>query len=337
MIPQRPQIGVLATVWVAACAGVAAPVRAEVGEVRIARGFGLGYLPLIVMEQERLFEKHAAAAGVGDTVARWVTCDGGTNQAYLLAAGNLDISAAGLSTLVLIWDRTRGNLDVRGLAALDSMPLALNTTNPRVHSVRDFTAADRIAVPVAKSSIQAVVLQMEADRVFGAYDRLDRLTVSMSHPDAAIALLAGRTEISAHLTAPPFTWLELEDPRVRRVFSSYEVLGGPHSFNLVWTTGKFRARNPRTIAAFLAALDEAMRKINADKPAYARVFAAAEKSRLDPAFILRMMNDPDVEFTMTPAGTMKVATFLHKVGTIKRPPAKWQEMFFPEAHGRPGS
>jgi NitT/TauT family transport system substrate-binding protein len=43
----------------ACCAFTAAPSFAEVSEVRIAKGFGIGYLPLIVMEDEKLFEKHA--------------------------------------------------------------------------------------------------------------------------------------------------------------------------------------------------------------------------------------------------------------------------------------
>lgn len=39
---------------------------AEVGEVRLATAHGIGYLPLIVMEHHKLFEKHAKAAGLGD-------------------------------------------------------------------------------------------------------------------------------------------------------------------------------------------------------------------------------------------------------------------------------
>jgi NitT/TauT family transport system substrate-binding protein len=41
-------------------------MAAEVGEVRLATAHGIGYLPLIVMEHHKLFEKHAKAAGLGD-------------------------------------------------------------------------------------------------------------------------------------------------------------------------------------------------------------------------------------------------------------------------------
>lgn len=323
-----------------ACAALAsAPLHAEVKEVRIAKGFGIGYLPLIVMENEQLFEKHAKAAGLPDSAAKWLVIDGGTTQAQLLIGGNLEVSSGGLGPLVTIWARTKGNLNVQGMASINSMPLFLNTINPAVKSIRDFTDKDRIALPVIKSSIQAVILQMEAEKVFGTgqQNTIDRLTVSMAHPDGTSALLSGKTEVTAHLSAPPFQYQQLKDPKVKQVFSSYDVVGGPHTFNLIWTTKKFRDENPKTYSAFLAALNEAITKINADKPKYAKVFVEFTKSKLAPEFILEMMNDPQIRFTMAPEGTMRFAAFLHKIGTIKELPGSWKDMFFPEIHNLPGN
>lgn len=322
-----------------ACALLAAaPSRAEVGEVRIAKGFGIGYLPLIVMEDEKLYEKHAKARGLASE-AKWLVIDGGTTQAQLLIGGNLEVSSGGLGPLVAIWGRTKGTLDVQGMASINSMPLHLNTINPGVKTVRDFTDKDRIALPVIKSSIQAVVLQMQAEKVFGEgkHDVLDRLTVSMAHPDGTAALLSGGTEVTAHLTAPPFSFQQLKDPRVRNVFSSYDVVGGPHTFNLIWTTKKFRDDNPKSYAAFLAGLKEAIDKINADKKKYAQVFVRFTKSKLQPDFIEEMLNDPQIRYTMAPEGTMRFAEFLHKIGRIKEKPQSWKDMFFPEIHNLPGN
>ena len=319
-----------------ACALLAQPAMAEVDEVRIAKGFGIGYLPLIVMEDEKLYEKHAKAAGL-DSTTKWMVVDGGTTQAQLLIGGNLEVSSGGLGPLITIWARTKGSLEVKGMASINSMPLFLNTTNPRVKTIKDFTEKDRIALPVIRSSIQAVVLQMQAEKVFGRHDVMDKLTVSMAHPDGLAALLSGGTEITAHLTAPPFSYQELKDKRVHRVFSSYEVVGEPHTFNLIWTTKKFRDENPKTYKAFIAALAEAMEKINADKKKYAQVFVRFTKSKLDPAFIEEMLNDPEIKYTMAPEGTMYFARFLNKVGTIKDMPASWKDMFFPEIHNLKGS
>ena len=58
----------------------AAPVRAETGEVRISKGFGILYLPLIVMQDQKLLEKKAAEAGLGEVKVTWLVIDGGNSQ-----------------------------------------------------------------------------------------------------------------------------------------------------------------------------------------------------------------------------------------------------------------
>lgn len=322
----------------AAGAALAAPAHAEVSKIRIAKGFGISYLPLLVMEHEKLFEKHAKAAGL-DSTSEWLVVDGGTTQANLLIGGNLEISSGGLGPLITVWDRTKGNMDVKGIASINSMPLYLNTINPDVKTIKDFTDKDRIALPVVRTSIQAVVLQMAAEKAFGPgkANELDRLTVAMAHPDGAAALMSGRTEVTAHLTAPPFMYQELRDPKVHRVFSSYDVVGEPHSFNAVWTTSKFRSENPKTYAAFAAGLNEAIEKINADKLKYARFYKEYDKSKLDQAFIDEIITKPEVIYTTAPQGTMAFAKFLNQVGSVKNKPAGWQDLFFPEAHQLKGS
>lgn len=321
-----------------ATAATRGTAHAEINKIRIAKGFGISYLPLLVMEHEQLFEKHAKAAGI-DATSEWLVVDGGTVQAQLLIAGNLEISSGGLGPLITVWARTKGNMDVKGIGSINSMPLYLNTNNPDVKTIKDFTDKDRIALPVVRSSIQAVILQMAAQKAFGPdkYDVLDRLTVAMAHPDGAAALMSGRTEVTAHLTAPPFMYQELRDPKIHRVFSSYDVVGSPHTFNAIWTTSKFRQENPKVYAAFIAGLKEAIEKINADKLKYARVYKEVDKSKLDQAFIDEIIQKPEIQYTLTPQGTMEFASFLNKVGTVKTKPASWQDLFFPEAHTLAGS
>src|SRR5262249_45728726 len=132
-------------------------------------------------------------------------------------------------------------------------------------SIKDFTDKDRIALPAVKVSIQAVTLQMAAEAALGKFDALDRLTVSLAHPDGLAAMMSGKSEVTAHFTSAPFQYQELEDSRVHRVLNSYDVLGGPSTFNCVWTTAKFREQNPKLYGAFLAALEDAMRFIGEDK------------------------------------------------------------------------
>src|SRR5256885_1763387 len=82
---------------------------------------------------------------------------------------------------------------------------------------------------------------MAAETVFGPgeHGKLDFLTVSLGHPDGFAQLMSGRSEITAHFTSAPFMYQELQDKRVRKILDSYDVLGGPHTFNLVWATARF--------------------------------------------------------------------------------------------------
>ena len=59
--------------------------------------------------------------------------------------------------------------------------------------------------------------------------------------------------------------------------------------------------------------------------------------KLPQAFVEKILNDPENVFTMTPQNVMKYAEFMHKVGSIKEKPAAWNELFFPEIHGKQGS
>lgn len=311
---------------------------AEVKEVRIAQQFGIGYLPLQMMREKQLLEKHAKRLGLGDIEVSWSRFGGGAAMNDALLSGNLDFASGGVGPLLIIWDRTQGNLDVKGVAALNSMPLYLNTRNPKVKSIEDLSEQDKVALPAAKVSVQARTLQMAAAQTWGEdqYDRLDRLTVSMKHPDGVAAMLSGGSEITGHLTSPPYQQQELQDPNIRRILSSYEVLGGKSTFNTIWTTSRFREENPKTYKAFLSALEEAMDLIHADEAAATDVFIKQANSKLDRDFVMKIVMDEENEFTMTPRNTMKYAEFMNQVGALESKASSWKDYFFPEVHHLPG-
>jgi len=337
MSRERPLIRTLVCALVAALCCAAA--RAEVKEVRIAQQFGVAYLPLMVIKKLGLIEKHAQSAGQGAIKVTWTTFSSGADMNTALIAGTLDFASGGVGPVLQIWGRTRGTIDVRGVAALGSLPLYLNTINPAIKTVADFSPKDKIALPAVKVSIQAVVLQMAAARLFGdsAYSSLDALTVSMSHPQAAAALLSGGTEITAHFTNSPFQEQELQDTRVRRILNSYDVLGGPATLNSLYAAAKFRVENPRVYAAVVGALREAMTIINGDTAAAAKLYVEEEKSKLSPEAVHKIISDPQFIFTVAPQGFMKFADFMHKTDALKIKPASWRDVFFPELHSEDGS
>jgi NitT/TauT family transport system substrate-binding protein len=318
--------------------GMVAAASAEMSEIKVAQQNGISYLPLMIMEEQKLIERHAKAQGVDVTVG-WAKFAGGNVMNDALLSNSLQFASGGVAPMITLWSRTRGNLDVKAVAAINSMPIYLNSRNPAVKTIKDFTEKDRIALPAVKVSVQALTLQMAADKAFGEgqYGRLDALTVSMAHPDAQIALLSGQSEINAHFSSPPFQYQQLRNPAIHTVVNSYDVLGGPSSFNLVWTTSKFRSENPKLYDAFVKALDEATAFINKDKKAAAEAYLRISKDKDSVQEILAMLNDPLIVFTTTPENVMKYVDFMARTGTIKVKPDSWKDLFFPNVHGLPGS
>jgi NitT/TauT family transport system substrate-binding protein len=328
-----------AALGVALCL-VASTVRAEQTEIRLAKQTSMGYVQFNILERDNLIEKHARNLGLGEVRAAWKVFNGPDAVNTALLAGEVDIVAGGVPGLLTFWAKTRGTpQEVRGVSALSSQPFLLNTRNPDIKSIRDFTDASRIAVPTVGISVQAVTLQMAVAQAYGKenYAKLDRLTVSMSPPDATIGLLSGGSAFDSVFSVPPFQNQQLAQPNIHTVLNSFDVLGGPHSFTLAWTSRKFHDQNPRLYQALMNALAEATQILNADKRAAAALWIADSKSKLPPDMVYGILSGPQVKWTMTPENTMKYATFMHDVGSIKAMPGSWTEIFFPEIHHLPGS
>jgi NitT/TauT family transport system substrate-binding protein len=159
----------------------------------------------------------------------------------------------------------------------------------------------------------------------------------MSHPDATAALLSGRSEITGHFTSPPFQWQQLNDARIKRVLSSFEVLGGPGTFNSAYTSARFRDDNPRSYKSVFDALVEAHEFIQKNRAESIRIYIDEEKSRLAPEFITQMMDSPDLRHTIVPLNTIKYAHFMHKIGTLRGRAESWKDYYFADVHGVAGS
>lgn len=323
---------------VAAASMFVANANAETRTVRIATQYGISYLPLTIMAEKKLLEAEGKKLGL-DLATDWVRFTGGPPMNEALISGNLDFASGGIGPFTTIWARTRNNLKVKGVTALNSMPLFLNTINPNVKTIKDFTEKDSIALPAVRVSMQAVILQMAAEKVFGKGQehKLDAWTVSLSHPDGLAQMMSGKSEITAHFTSAPFMYQELADSRVHRVLNSYDVFGGPHTFNVVWATAKLYEGEPKIVQAFLAALRTAMKDIDADPAAAAALWVKADKSKLTPAEAEKIIRDKDNTWTMTPQKVMIVADYMGRVGMVPVTPASWKDMFINDIHDLPGS
>lgn len=320
--------------------GLAATASAQVPEIKLAKQFSMGYLQLNVMERDKLIEKHAKLLGIPEVKVSWLLFNGPAAVNDALLSGNIDIASGGVPGLLVLWAKTKGTpQEVRGITALSSQPFLLNSRNPDVKTIKDFKDSDRIAVPAVKVSVQAIMLQMAAAKVFGDKDfaKLDTLTVSMSPPDATLALLGGKSEVNSAFSVPPFQYQQLENAAVHTVVNSYDVMGGPHSFTVAWTSAKFRDANPVLYKALIAALKEATDIVNKDKAAAGALWIEDSKSKLPPDMVAKIVAGPQVNWTLVPEATMKFADFMTNVGTLKVKAASWKDYFFPEVHDFKGS
>jgi NitT/TauT family transport system substrate-binding protein len=318
-------------------AALAAPAAAESPEINIAQQYGVSFLPLMVMERNKLIEKEAKAAGLGDVKVNWVKVAGPSVMNDGIISGALQFIAVGAPSLITLWDKTNGT--IKGVSAMTTYPLYLNTRNPNVKSPGDFSDKDKIVVPSIKVSTQAIMLQMLAAKEFGDanYARFDPWTVALSHPDGVLAITNNTGGVNAHFTSSPFHEQEMKTPGIRLLTTNYEILGGPATAVVIAASAKYREANPKTYKAFFDALKEAIDTINKDKRAASKIYleeAKDTKNTVDD--IYAMINAPDYFYTLTPQKVGKTAEFMHKIGSIKNKPASWKDLFFPEAQGLQG-
>jgi NitT/TauT family transport system substrate-binding protein len=336
----RPLLGALAAplLLTASLLSATTPAHAE-GKLRIAEQYGVVYLLLNVAQDQKLIEKQGKARGV-DIQVDWTKLSGGATVNDALLSGAIDVAGAGVGPLLTLWDRTHGKQNVKAVASLGNFPYYLVSNNPAVRSLADFSDKDRIALPAVTVSVQARILQLAAAKQWGdkEFNRLDGLTQALPHPDAAAAVIAGKTEITSHFGAPPFQEQELANNRnAHVVLNSYDVLGGPSSATVLYATEKYRKENPKTYAALLAALAEAATWIRNNPEGAADAYLRVNRGGIDRALLIKTIKDPLVQFTVVPQNTYTLARFLHRIGAIKNAPASWRDYFFDDPATAQGS
>ena len=327
------------TLATAAATIASTAARAEVPKLRISHGYSIGYLPQMVMRDQSLIEKHAATQGLGPVTVEWQIQDGGNNINDAMLAGVLDIAGIGLPGFLVLRDRTLGKRqEMVGISALNAGALWLNTINPRIKTLADYTPADKIAVPGIKTSYAAVVLEMAVAKQFGIenYAKLDPLTVGLGHPDAYAAMMSGGTEITSHMASPPFSYQELKNPKVHRVLTTMDVIG-PLTILMTMTQRQFARANPGLMTAVLAAQEEATQFIATNRDGAIEAYGRTSALKVPPDQMQEMLADPENSFSTTPAGSILYSTFLTQTGLLKNKPSAWTDLFLPILHDRKGT
>jgi sulfonate transport system substrate-binding protein len=319
---------------------LARTASAEVSAIKLGKQYGLPFLPQMVMEEQKLIEKHAEKLGVPGLNVGWATMGGPGALNDGLLSGQIQFVNVAAPSLATLWDKTFGSpIEVRAVCTVQSMPYVLTTRNPKAKTIADFTDADRIAVPTVKISGQAMALQMAAAKLWGIanYEKLDAFTVTMAHPDAMQSVLSGQT-VNSHFTVAPFNYYELRIAGIHAVLKSYDTVGGKHTNGIQVTTKQFHDANPKICMAVRAAHEEANAFIKKSSKQAAEIYLKLTNDKKNTADdLMTMITDPDIDYTTAPAALMQHFDFMHKVGRLKRMPQSWQDLFFAEAHDLKGS
>jgi NitT/TauT family transport system substrate-binding protein len=313
----------------------------EVSRIVIVSQHGLPYLPLMVMDTLELVQKHAGKLGIASLKPDYKSLGGTQSLIDALLSRQMDFGVTGVPSLATLWDKTVGTPnEVRALSAVQSMPFMLVTNKAGIKTVKDFSGQDKIAVPAIKVSSQAICLQMAAAKEWGddQYARLDPFTITRSHPDAAVSVISKATEIDSHYSVAPYYYYELATAGVHNVLKSYDTLGGPGTNGVMLMARKFRDANPKVTQAVYAALSEAEDFINKNAGDAAQIYIkTTNEKRSSQEEMTRFISDSDNVWTTTPQQTMTFADFMHKVGTMKRLPASWKDLYMPECQDLAGS
>jgi NitT/TauT family transport system substrate-binding protein len=321
---------------VAVVAMAATPASAI--EVNIGRQLGIGYLQMYVMQEQKLFEKHAKAQGVDDFKVTYHAIGSPAVLNDGLLAGKLDVAVAGPTSFLVLWDRTRGSGNpVKLIAGLSQQPVYLVVNTPRIRTLADFAPDDRIAVPAVRTSTQAILLGIAAEKMFGPDQRthFDKMEIAYSHPDAVVAM-STRSGITAHFASIPFYAQELALPGMHKVTDSYEILGGPATLFCLWTTTRFHDGNPKVAKALWDALEEATAFIKEHPKEATKIYIDTEHSKQPVDEILATLADPQVVYSLAPKNLMPFADYMARTGMLREKPASWKDLVFPEALALPG-
>jgi NitT/TauT family transport system substrate-binding protein len=316
--------------------GAAASVRAA-EPVRIGIGFGLAFLPTYICEDQKLVEKYAKELHV-DVKASYQRFLGAGAMQEALAAHTIDIAPFGIAPLLTAWQSGKGtSRQILVVSGLTTLPLSLLSNRPQLRSLVDLRAGDRIAVPTLTAP-QTYVLQMQSEKLFGAYDRLESQIVALPPGDGVAALIAGSDGIAAYFASAPFTEIALKDPKIHRVLSSEDVIGGKASFLVLAATKGYIDAHAKIVEAVDKAMDEAARLIHDDPNRAARIFLAHEPSKaLDAPAVTAVLKDNKDGFGSAVQGIQAFADFMGRHDELKTPPKTWQDVVAPALIHSPSS
>ena len=325
-------------VLAALCALSALTIPASAQEaVRIGIGFGLAFLPAYICDDLKLIEKYGKDAHL-DLKASYQRFMGAGPLQEAIGAGTIDMGPFGAAPLLAAWEKAKDTpQQILAVSGITTLSPVLLTNRANVRTLADFRPGDRIAIPAPKAP-QFYLLQMQAEKVFGQYDRLRKQIVILPNPDAVTTLVAGTGPVSGYFSSAPFTEIALADGRIHKVLSAADVIDGNASFLIMGATRAYVAAHPGVAEAVAKAMDEAARMIHDDPHHAAEIYLVHEPFKtLDVAAVAAIIEGIKDEFGSPVHGVQAFADFMGRHGELKTPPQSWKEIVAPALLNSPST
>ncbi len=283
-------------------------------KLTVAEQFGIAYAPVQVMKDEGLLE--SALPGVE---VEWVQLGGPTAIREGMLSGDIDIGFMGIGPMLLGVDT---GMEWKTFSALSQNEVSFITNRDDIQSLADIGPDDRIAI-LSPGCTQHILLCLAAEQQFGDPDKFDNQLVSLSHPDAMSAMLAGG-EIAVHITTPPYADLELANG-MHKILTGQEVMGGPFTFICGVAATSLYTDHRDIYDAFRSALREAIDEINANLPAAAAKLAPVYG--VEESMLLDEMSYGGTIYGQTLRGVDKLAAAMVEMGLLSKAPTAEEYAF----------
>ncbi len=302
-------------------------------QVKIGIGYGLAFLPFYICEDLKLVEKYAKEAQL-DVKVSFPRLSGAAQAQSAISSGAIDMGPFGTAPLLAAWEKAKNTpQQILAVSGVTSLPLVLLSNQPDEHSLADLKPSDRIAVPTLTSP-QMQLLELQAEKIFGRYDRLRGQVVALSHADAVDALGEDTSKdngaVTAYFASPPYTEIALRDANVHPILKSSDVSPGRFSFLMMGATKATIEGEPQMPGVVDKAMDEAARIIHDDPRRAAQIFLTHEPSgTLSGAAMAAVIGDIKDEFGSAVYGVQAMADFMGRHGELKTPPHSWKDIVAP--------
>ena len=285
-------------------------------KITIAEQYGLAYAPVQLIKELQFLEEANPNLEV-----EWKQLSNTTSIRESMLAGEVDIAFMAIPPFLIARDK---GMEWKIISGLSESPLGLMTNRGDINILADFKADAKIAVP-QPGSIQHILLSMAAEREFGEVDRFDEQLLTMSHPDAMNALLAGR-EVSAHFASPPYLFLESREEGIKKILSGREAFGGDFTFIIGVSTEEFYEQQTKNYSYFLEALEKAIEFIEGQPEEAAKILA--DNYNLSQTEMLEYLNWPGMKYSSEIKGLDKFIDFMAAEAYLETNNHQYSELIF---------